>query len=150
LGLCVTGCEGGGSPTTPEPVVVATPVPTPVPTPTPLPGYPPYPVLVAPADGAVLDTYPRTVALEWAAVTDSTGVRFYRIEIELGYPGQPDTWTPIPQGSGYYGDCAGHLTRTSCSTTNFPGAQPGRWRVIVANGEKRETASVWRTFRFSS
>jgi hypothetical protein len=116
----------------------------------PLPGYPPYPVLVAPADGAVLDTYPRTVALEWAAVTDSTGVRFYRIEIELGYPGQPDTWTPIPQGSGYYGDCAGHLTRTSCSTTNFPGAQPGRWRVIVANGEKRETASVWRTFRFSS
>jgi hypothetical protein len=76
-------------------------------------------------------------------------VRAYRVEIELGYPNEPDVWTPIPNGSGYYGSCAGHLTVTSCTTTNFPGAQPGRWRVIVANANARESASVWRTFRFS-
>jgi hypothetical protein len=76
-------------------------------------------------------------------------VRFYRVAIELGYPGQPTVWDPIPDRSGYYGTCEGFLTSTSCSTTSFPGANPGRWRVIVANMSGNETASVWRTFRFT-
>jgi hypothetical protein len=106
-------------------------------------------VLVAPPEGAVLDNYPRTLRLEWAAVSDPAGVRFYRVELELGFPSSPGDWNPIPTTSGYYGDCAGYLTRTFCTTTNFPGANPGRWRVIVSNGSHNETASVWRAFRFT-
>ncbi len=151
--LSFGGCGGGnsGGPTRVEPSVAPTVAPTPAPEPTPTPqaGYPPHPVLVRPADGATLDAYPRAVTLEWAPVDDPAGVRSYRVEIELGYPNQPDVWDPIPDSSGYYGSCAGYLTATSCTTTNFPGAQPGRWRVIVANRNDKEAASVWRTFRFT-
>jgi hypothetical protein len=149
LGTLACG-DASTPPTSPEPVAAATPapVPTPASTPAPAAGFPPYPTLLAPPDGAVLDSLPRTVTLEWAAVSDPTGVGYYRVEIDLGYPDSPD-WTRIPDQSGYYGTCAGELTQTSCTTFNFPGAQPGRWRVIVANGSRNETASVWRTFRFA-
>jgi hypothetical protein len=149
MGLGALGCGGSSeAPTAPVAVSSPTPAPTPAATPAPAVGYPDHPTLLAPADGAVLDSYPRTVTLEWAAVSDLSGVRYYRVEIDLGYPSSPD-WDRIPDQSGYYGSCVGQITRTSCTTFGFPGAQPGRWRVIVANGNRNETASVWRTFRFT-
>ena len=147
LGLFACG-GSSGPPTTPAPVAAATPTPAPTPAPAPAPGYPPRPTLLAPPDGAVFDNYPRTVTLEWAAVSDPTGVEFYRVEMDLGYPSSPE-WDRLSDQSGYYGTCAGRLSRTSCTTSNFPGAQPGRWRVIVVNGNQNATASVWRTFQFT-
>jgi hypothetical protein len=120
LAICLgtLGC-GGSSEGPTSPTAASSPAPTPAPTPaaTPAPpvGYPSHPTLLAPPDGAVLDNYPRSVTLEWAAVFDPSGVRYYRLEIDMGYPSSPD-WTRIPDQSGYYGTCAGELTRTSCTT----------------------------------
>jgi hypothetical protein len=104
------------------------------------------PTLVSPVNGAVLSTYPRVLPLEWAAPT--LAVR-YRVEIDLGYSNLPDRWDLIPDNSGYYGNCRGWLKVTSCATFNFPGAQPGRWRIIAASETGEERASVWRTFLFT-
>lgn len=46
-------------------------------------------------------------------------------------------------------NCVGQLSTTTCTTFGFPGAQPGRWSVVVAYGRGNETASPWRTFRFT-
>jgi hypothetical protein len=141
-GIVAAGC-GGSTPTSTSttPVAAATPTPAPTPTPDPL-----MPTLVSPPDGSVLSTYPRVVTLEWAP--PPLAVK-YRVEIDLGQPNLPDRWDRIPDTSGYYGTCAGWMAKTSCTTVNFPGAQPGRWRVIAASATGEERASVWRTFRFS-
>lgn len=141
--LAVAGC-GGSSPTSAPQTPVATATPTPAPTPTP---DPLMPTLLSPPDGAVLSTFPRVVPLAWAPA--SLAVR-YRVEIDLGYSNLPDRWDRIPDiPGGYYGSCSGWMTGTSCATVNFPGAQPGRWRVIARSAAGEERASVWWTFRFS-
>jgi hypothetical protein len=142
-GIAAAGC-GGSTSTSPSttPVAVATPTPAPTPTPDPL-----MPILVSPTDRSVLSTFPRVVPLEWAA--PSLAVK-YRVEIDLGYPDLPDRWDRIPDiRGGYYGTCSGWITKTSCATVGFPGAQPGRWRVIAAGATGEERASVWWSFRFS-
>jgi hypothetical protein len=88
------------------------------------------------------------VTLQWTEAANLSGA-YYFVEIELGYPNSPN-WTPIPQSSGYYGDCKGRLYRTSCTTLNFPGAQPGRWRVTAENVFGDQVGPTpWWTFRFT-
>lgn len=106
---------------------------------------PTCPGVLAPAEGAVFDNYPRTLFIEWTAVPGATS---YTIELQLGYLGSPGQWTPLSQSSGYYGSCAGALTVTSCSTPNFPGANPGRLRVTAATTGLPQR-SAWRYFRFA-
>jgi hypothetical protein len=89
------------------------------------------------------------MTLQWTEVSDPSGVS-HIVEIELGYPGSPE-WTPLAQSAGGYGDCAGRVRATACTTRDFPGDQPGRWRVTAETGSgKGAGPTPWRTFRFTA
>ena len=96
---------------------------------------------IAPAEGAVLDHFPRTITLQWEAVPFAAS---YSIDLEVCQnptcrEGQTNPWNPPIR----------RLTARS-HTFNFVGAQPGRWRVWAANGSGGEgPKSGWREFRFT-
>lgn len=99
---------------------------------------PPVPVQVSPANGWVFRNFPRTATFTWNAVSGS-GTITYNIEIEKN----TGTWTDHVVQTG--------LTGTSYTMPQFPGDNPGRWRVWATSsvggaGNK----SDWRTFSFNT
>jgi Ca-activated chloride channel family protein len=100
------------------------------------------PTLVSPPEGAVLTFFPRLIDFVWTAVPDA--VR-YRIEVDCYGCCATERWcsevnpsavqmreVPVPK-----------------STVDFPGNQPGRWRVcgIDARGQPGPK-TAWRQFTF--
>jgi hypothetical protein len=97
------------------------------------------PVLREPPDGQVYGHVPRSTTLEWAGVDMATG---YRVEVEYGERSRSgNQWTPL-------------FTKEPRETRlefEFPGDQPGRWRVsaISSTGEASPSEpSGWRTFLY--
>ena len=108
----------------------------------------PAPTQLSPADGALLDHYPRQTKLEWAAVE---GAASYTVEIDFcrgGEPGRSACVSPQPHR------LRGMPSMTDIQQTsyefNFLGAQPGRWRVWAVDKEGREGfKSPWRAFAYT-
>jgi hypothetical protein len=110
-------------------------------TPTAVPTSLPAPGLVAPADGAKFNIYPRVTNLEWSAVP---GASKYVVEIQ----GCSKNWT----------NCFEHplYEKTSRETTGttysfkFMGAQPGQWRVWALDSQGIPGAkSPWWKFSYT-
>ncbi|MCS6842902.1 MAG: FecR domain-containing protein [Caldilineales bacterium] len=97
---------------------------------------------VSPADGSVLDNYPRTTTLVWEPVPEAY---FYRVEIDVMHVCAVGRW------------CAdvGKTWRIESVygteyTFIFVGAQPGRWRVWAVSQDGREgPKSNWWTFTYT-
>ena len=97
------------------------------------------PVLVAPKDGETFRKFPRTIALEWRKVPEA--VR-YMVEIELQNP-LNGVWLPTPVAMNRQ-----FLTNERLFI-EFPGDQPGRWRVVAYNsGGTLSRTSDWSHFEF--
>lgn len=96
--------------------------------------------LKSPANGSSFDTFPRVLNLNWESVP---GAVSYVVEIQLkDY--RTGGWYPVPNELGNF------VTKENFGTTEFIGAQPGRWRVYAINtGGEESTASDWYTFFFS-
>lgn len=92
--------------------------------------------LISPADGTTYDHYPRTTYLRWSTPTD-VAVDHYYVEIQCYYSGTWGTWHTDTTENTWY-------------TTDFVGAQPGRWRVIanLGNGEWGPWTE-YRTFSYT-
>jgi hypothetical protein len=94
----------------------------------------PAPVLLKPANGAVLFNYPRNTTVTWQAVP---GAAKYHMESQ--YNG--GSWTSMSDQT---------VTGTSASFT-FIGDNPGRWRVTaIAPDGTPGTTSGWRTFSYDT
>jgi len=93
----------------------------------------PAPALIAPADGAVFNIYPRTTTLQWGAVS---GAGKYILEVEACSSGKP---------SDCFALFSKELTTTS-HTFNFVGSQPGQWRVwaLDGNGQAGQKSAWWK------
>ena len=88
------------------------------------------PELVSPADKAVLTNFPRETKFEWKPLA---GAKSYELEVEIN-DGQ---WKMIKNEK-----CAGVR-----ATVNFPGDNPGRWRVRAVFDEG--SFSPWKSSEFS-
>jgi hypothetical protein len=123
-------------------LVPESPASEPQSTPTMIPTGIAPPVLVSPADGTVLNDYPRNTTLEWEPVL---GAERYLVEI-------------MACSSSNKSNCFSHpmIEKTSRETTettyafNFVGAQPGKWRVTaIGTDGKLGIPSDWWTFSYS-
>jgi hypothetical protein len=100
----------------------------------PVPVVLPAPVLVSPANGAVLFAFPRTTTVTWRAVP---GAAHYHMEAEIN----EGTWVSASDQT---------VTGTSATFT-FVGDNPGRWRVTaVGQDGSPGTASAFRTFSYDT
>ncbi len=100
------------------------------------------PQLVTPPEGAVLTFFPRTIDFEWKAVPRAAT---YGIEVDCYHCCATDRWCSdvnpraVPR----------HEVIASRFTTEFPGNQPGRWRVWAIDGAGRPgPRTAWREFTF--
>jgi TonB family protein len=100
------------------------------------------PQLVTPQEGAVLTFFPRTIDFEWRAVP---GAATYGIEVDCYHCCATDQWCSdvnpraVPR----------HQVAATKFTTEFPGNQPGRWRVWAIDGAGRPgPRTPWREFTF--
>lgn len=98
---------------------------------------PAAPRQLAPADGSVLDQFPRKLTLRWAALAGAKNVKY---EVEVEYQEPDGKWTPYP---------AGKATGQTERELEFVGAQPGRWRVWAIEDGRNGPKSDWWTFRFT-
>jgi len=99
------------------------------------------PTLLAPDDGQILDNMPRNVVLTWRKLE---GAVRYQVEVQMQNP-LDGLWMPTPIALNR------RLVDTERMQINFPGSQPGRWRVTAINDEgTRSRASDWRRFEFIS
>ena len=99
------------------------------------------PTLLAPDDGHIMDNMPRNVVLTWRKVP---GAVRYQVEVQMQNP-LDGLWMPTPI------ELNRRLVDTERLQINFPGSQPGRWRVTAINGEgTRSRACDWRRFEFIS
>ncbi len=130
----LTACGRSTAPTTPAPV----PTPTPAPTPTP---DPLIPVLIAPVDEMHFSLYPRVMKFEWSATSRAVSYR-----LQMLYQVPSGGWFAVEEVAELYGSCLGTLTTTTCTTANFVGANPGRWRVIARASNGDEGSTPWRNF----
>lgn len=106
----------------------------------------PAPEQTLPQEGMVFHNLPRTTSIRWKAVS---GAASYIVELdclnccasgkwcsELGRPWKVVRGIRAVSSPGY--------------KFEFPGAQPGRWRVWAVDHDGREgEKSPWRTFRYS-
>jgi hypothetical protein len=97
------------------------------------------PVLISPEDGKVMTQFPRNAVLTWRKVE---GAERYMVEIEMQNP-LDGRWMPAPV----------YLNRRVVDTERlkieFPGSQPGRWRVVAITPEGvKSRASEWWRFEF--
>jgi hypothetical protein len=98
------------------------------------------PVQLAPANGAVLNAFPRTTTVTWNP-TPRAIAYIVQWEYRTG-----STWSGEQRD---FPDYESMVSRPSF-TFNFVGAQEGRWRVWPVNIEGlRGTPSEWRTFRYT-
>ncbi len=97
----------------------------------------PAPVLLSPANGAVLFTYPRDTTLTWRAVS---GAARYSVEVLCDTCGST-AWTPW-------------LTTTTTATSirfTWAGDNTGRWRITaIAPDGTVGTPSAYRDFRYDT
>jgi hypothetical protein len=92
---------------------------------------------VAPANGSLLDVFPRKTTLRW---TPLDGAASYKIEVEYQDP-STGKWLP---------HFAPKVTGPTERELDFVGAQPGRWRVWAVDNNGREgPKSDWWTFRYT-
>jgi TonB family protein len=100
------------------------------------------PQLVAPDEGAVLTFFPRTIDFEWRAVP---GAATYGIEVDCYHCCATDQWCSDANPRAL----PRHVVTATRFTTEFPGNQPGRWRVWAIDGAGRPGARTpWREFTF--
>jgi len=96
----------------------------------------PAPEMVAPADGAEIDIYPRKTRVSWRPVAGAA-----RYVVQWDYRTQ-DGWNDesrLPRLT----------TAEPFAEFDFVGAQPGRWRVWAVGSDGWEgTKSAWRGFRY--
>lgn len=98
------------------------------------------PTMLAPAEGAVLDNYPRQTTLRWTAVP---GAATYTVKVEYCELSgcQDSTARALKLATG--------LTSTSY-TFEFVGAVPGRWRVWAVSADGHEGPKPrFREFRYT-
>lgn len=97
------------------------------------------PELLAPTDGQQFNKYPRTIALEWRPLP---GAQRYLVEIEMQHP-NTGVWMPAPV------DLNRQIVTEAKIFIEFPGAQPGRWRVqALDESNAKSQFSEWRRFEF--
>src|SRR5205814_8153193 len=95
------------------------------------------PVLLSPADGAVMTNFPRNTTLRWAAVS---GAAKYLVEVQCDTCGS-SPWVPWITTT---------VTATSYSFT-WVGDNTGRWRITaIAPDGTKGPASGFRTFKFNT
>lgn len=108
----------------------------------------PAPAQASPADGAVLDRYPRTTRLEWAAVE---GAASYAVEVDYCKGGRQYSegcFDPQPLSVSDNPPTRG-ITGTTYEF-DFIGMCPGRWRVwAVARDGREGFKSPWRRFVYT-
>lgn len=141
LGLPASSQTSQGPAATPTTVQVQnTPIPV-MPTPTEVPSVLSAPTLLSPANGSIFDLYPRNTTLTWAPVDRAAT---YNVEVIACPREDPAHYFTLP----WIDEKSHGLTSTSFSF-EFPGAQPGKWRVIPvdANGVKG-MPSVWWNFEY--
>jgi PKD repeat protein len=98
---------------------------------------PATPVLLSPADGAVLTTYPRTATLTWQAVSRAAR---YTVEIQCLHCAVVGQWNTVDSAT---------VTSTSYTSTAFPGDNDFRWRVTAVKADGTAGApSNWRQLTF--
>jgi hypothetical protein len=94
-------------------------------------------VLLSPAEGAVLTTYPRTATLTWQAVSTAAS---YTVEVQCLHCAVVGQYTHGGQRDRHL-DLLRHAT--------VPGDNEGRWRVTAINaGGTAGPPSAWRSFSF--
>jgi List-Bact-rpt repeat protein/PKD domain-containing protein len=94
----------------------------------------PAPVLVSPANGAVLFNYPRTTTVTWRSVN---GAARYHLEAQIN----KGTWMPA----------ADTMVTSTSASFGFDSDNPGRWRVTaIAPDGSPGTTSAWRTFSYDT
>jgi hypothetical protein len=98
------------------------------------------PELFAPADGESFRRRPpRMLQLEWRKVPGATR---YMVELEMQNP-LTGVWMPAPVTVNK------QSTSTERLFVEFPGDQPGRWRVVAYNINGAESrTSDWSHFEF--
>ncbi len=98
------------------------------------------PIMLSPAEGAVLDNLPRHTTLRWTTVL---GAATYTVKVESCEPSgcQDGTARTLKLATG--------LTSTSY-TFEFVGAGPGRWRVWAVRADGQEGPKPrFRDFRYA-
>lgn len=105
----------------------------------PVPVSLPAPQLISPANGSVMNHYPRSTTVSWAAVQ---GAASYTVEVDYF----DFSWVTT-RGQTYI--VAPNITNLNYSFS-FVGAQPGRWRVWAVAPNGREGAkSPWWEFKYT-
>ena len=98
------------------------------------------PILIAPADQADFNVYPRTTRCSWKPLE---GAAAYLLQWDYYSNG---AWNSEAKKMGDFGT----MTTATELTFDFVGAQPGRWRVWPFNAKgERGVPSEWRVFRYS-
>ena len=100
------------------------------------------PALLSPPEGAVLTLFPRLIDFEWTPVA---GAARYRIEVDCYHCCATDKWCSDMKPS------AVQMREVAATTftTEFPGNQPGRWRICAIDAQGRTGAkTAWRQFTF--
>ncbi len=98
------------------------------------------PILIAPADQADFNVYPRTTHCSWKPVEGATA---YLLQWDYYSNG---AWHSEAKKMGDFGT----MTTATELSFDFVGAQPGRWRVWPFNAKgERGVPSEWRVFRYS-
>ncbi len=108
--------------------------------PRPMPLHLSEPIMLSPAEGAVLDNLPRHTTLRWAPVP---GAATYTVKVESCEPSgcNDGTVKTVKLATG--------LTSTSY-TFEFAGALPGRWRVWAVSADRNEGPKPrFRGFRYA-
>jgi Ca-activated chloride channel family protein len=103
---------------------------------------PEAPALVSPPEGAVLTFFPRLIDFEWTAVR---GAARYRIEVDCYECCATDKWcSEVNPSRVQMRD-----VMVPKFTIEFPGNQPGRWRVCALDDRDRPgPKTAWRHFTF--
>jgi Ca-activated chloride channel family protein len=105
-------------------------------------GAPAAPTLVSPPEGAVLTFFPRLIDFEWMPVPGAAG---YRIEIDCYHCCVTDKWCSDVNPAAVQA----RDVKVPTATIEFPGNQPGRWRVSAIDAQGRPGAkTAWRQFTF--
>jgi len=92
---------------------------------------------LAPANGSEFNQFPRKTTLKWSPVT---GAVAYKVEAEYQTPDTGEWSRATPSNE----------IKATEYEFEFPGAQPGRWRVwaVDANGHEGPKSDWW-TFRYT-
>jgi hypothetical protein len=135
-----TSGTGPSAPPVQQQPTITPPTPAPLPSPT-FPVILPAPVLVSPADGSVFNKYPRKTTFTWQPVPKASKYIFEMMACSNGNPSDCFAW-PVDKPQS--------VTTSTSITSNFVGAQPGKWRVTAVDARGvAGTPSQWWTFKYT-